>query len=626
MFCRKCGKFLEGDASLCAACAAAEQPQTPPSQYTDPNASTQQPPYYGQGQEGQYAQPVQQAPVENPGYVFDLNSYEEPPKKKGKGKIAVIGAVAAVLVVGIVALVLNWSNLFGKKNYSTPQEQLAYVEQQALNEVTGTVSDLYGSLFANTDKTDAAAEIDMHLLLGEDLLSTLEMSLSQSGVDADLSWLADILLEVNTNVNNNWMDLDLGIGLGTTPVLSLEMIYDLENLNFWMGLPGLSNQYLYVDTAELSGMGDSYLEEVQAQAAMLTGLTEALPSDEAINQLLNKYIGLVLSGIKTVETSTETKEVDGLKQELTVLTATITDEDLLNIAISVLETAQNDADLKQVIDSFGDYYNAVYEIQMQSYNEYYGDTYEAVDLYSEFSTTVAEGLEALKAQLSECDPETNYLTLVDYVNGSDEIVGRSVAISTAPENVLSYLTVSEKGQWAFAANLAGVTVTGSGTDENGKLNGSYLLNLYDSELLELELVDIDTAKLDEGKLLGKLQLYPTAALIEDVMGMDSSVSAFVLGGGMALELSCEEELVSVNVISDNAVVLGLTMAAQEVASTAIEAPSGTALNAANATDEQMTAWLASWNVEQLVSNLKAAGVPAEYADLVGQYFQYITAY
>lgn len=600
MFCRKCGKYIEGEAAICDACAGTQQTQAAPSQFTQQTPVSQ----FTQNE------PAPQEPV------FDLNSYDEPApakKKGGKGKFILIG-VAVAAVAAIVALVLNWTNLFGGgKNYGSPAEQLSYVEKEALGKITDTFSEAYGTILGSAEDSNVAADLEMHLNLNTDFIGEFVF-----GDSLDLSWASDILLNLDTNTNGSRSSVTLGLGLGSTEAAAVQIIMDEATMEYWIGFPGINDQYLYMNMLEL--YGEAYATTMMTSMGRIQDLMEVLPSEQTVNQLLDKYLGIVLSGITNVEKSTETVEVNGVKQELTVLTAKITEKDLLNIAINVLEEAQKDQALKSVIVNFSDCYNDMAKQSMREYLEYYGETYEEEDLYAYFTEAVAEGLESLRSIREDCD-DGNYLLLKDYVNSSDEIVGRKFSLYSGnySSDEVGYITVEQGDKFAFEADFVEVTASGDGTVSGGKYNGEFDLTVGGSDMLYLELKDFAT----NGES-GSIILYPSYALLE-AMDAPEDVASMILSMDLGIELAMTgPETVEINVLTDHELLVGLSMLAKDTVSGTITTPSSV-LDAYSATQNEIMDWLANTDIDRLVRNLKAAGVPAEYADVISQAFSQLLA-
>ena len=122
---------------------------------------------------------------------------------------------------------------------------------------------------------------------------------------------------------------------------TIDMILDMDNGDCYMTIPELTKTYVALSMTD-AGMDMSQLENARE---MMAEMVEKMPSEEKLNSCLLKYWAIVLANVEDVEKSTETVEVDGLEQKLNVITFTVTDENLVNIAIAILEDIQEDEEL-----------------------------------------------------------------------------------------------------------------------------------------------------------------------------------------------------------------------------------------------------------------------------------------
>lgn len=606
MACKYCGNPTDDGKDVCAACAAA-QPEEQMSQQELQNIV-----------EDTFTQaaPEQEVPAAAE-ETFVLNAPAEVPVKKGgkKGLIALIVA-AAIVIAGVLAVALNWDSIAGSfvKSFSSPQEYMNYVEEKAVSEFMDSFCESYGSLFDNPDTATGASSADIHILLGDGLLDILEASMAQSGAAMDTAWLKDILLEVDTNAAGEQLQVDLGVGLGSDSIVNLSLFYDMLQQKLYLGAPEVEDTYLSVDIAQIVGSDVDITAMLQQQLEQNEQLLEALPSEDAVKTLVNKYFGIVLSRVENVEKSTETVKVDGVEQELTVLTATVYEEELYNILQDILKAAKEDKVLEDVIKSFSDYYNDVNRANMEEYYDYAGGTYEEVDLYAQFIEWVDEGLEALPEGIEAADPE-NYILLDSYVNNDNEIVGRRLRVHSETDGMgeeeISYVTVWQNDRFAFEAKIADAAeLTGEGSRANGLLEGTYVLSDgYGAQMLELQIRDLDEKKLEDGYLSGTFRLPISQEMLEG-LGLDS-----MLSGSVALEMTVntseDDSRFGLSLLVEGQMMVGITVAGEAVDASQITLPT----DCVDAMDQQaLMQWIAELDLSGTLDKMKEAGVPAELVD------------
>ena len=583
MFCEKCGKPVEEGQRICPECEAFSERyiQDP----IDEEISTVE-----QYQEESFT-------LNTEGYV--------PPKKSKKG--VVIGAVAAVAVIAVAAIVLCWDSilgLFGVMKFDTPQEHFAYVEKQSIGSFAHSVVDSYSlgmDSYGGTAKGNA--ELDVHVLIGDELIDLAETSLAASAMEIELDFLKDICLELDGGFADSMYQYDFGIGLGDTRVLTVSCLSDISEYVYWLTIPEITDKYLEIDSVEL---GLTTPETIQEEMAAYNELIELMPSGENLDALIDKYLDIVLSHITDVEVTTQTIEIDGLSQELTVLKAKVDEQALLNTFIDILETAKTDEIIKSFVVNIGEYSNQ----QSKVIAEEYGEEYEPVDAYAEFIESVDSGLEELRGYLADADP-ANYIVITDYVDKKQKIVGREFYVASVDEAPIEIrcLTVTQKDQFALRFNADTFAVEGSGTNADGVANGTYIISVDGEEAAQLVLKDAAENK-------GTVQLKPSSELV-DAFAEDTGLGSILSLVDMTLELEYasngQDFSGSLKALAGDKLLVGLTLDAAAGDELAPVKPQ----NAVSVMDEEaLLELISTLDVTKVTTNLEDAGVPQEYAQLV----------
>lgn len=587
MFCRNCGSKIEDGNVFCTQCGAAvmgadAQPQVP------------------------QAQPAPAPAKED----FVLASPTEKPVKQKKPRskkwIAPV-AILCVIAIAVVAVVLNWNaitGLFGggmqaSGNHNggdssklTGAEHLSKVENNSLGGYADSVSKVYGQLLKN-ETFAGGAQTSLTLRVGDDMLDLL-----MDNTGADLSWLSEFGLNMDVNTQDALAQAKLKLLLEGKKLLDLDVIFDSDSEKIWMAIPDLSSDYLEMDLAELGlNLGDfgNTMESVSA-------LQAALPSEETVNTLLKKYIAIVLESIEDADKETETLELDGLKQNATALTVKITEKDLLNIAIKILEEAKNDQALKGIVEEFGAYIDSTNPNNV------------GIDYYAEFTNAVELAIKNLNDELASASAE-NYIRITTYVDSADKVIGRTLKVVSGGETVqtLYYRTVTEGDNFRFKASVSELVITGSGTVKENVLDGEYTVTVSDTEYLVLKISDFDQAKLERGYLSGTIRLEPSSQLIKELVG-NSNLTIFAdLALELKLDTSDTAANVDIDVFANDSLLVGLTMNTKITDGSSIKKPSSK--DTVNAMDEEeVMEWIQDMDFDELLQNLKAAGVPSEYVD------------
>lgn len=633
MFCRKCGRPIEGEGTICSACAA-EASQV--GQNAQPVAELPEQPVDEdliQPTELASEEPVEtfsEEPVIEAVNVFDLNTQAEEDvnvqkkknkKKKKHGKIwAIGGAVAAVAAVVLVVLNFNAVKGFFLKNFGQPEDYMVHVENQSIGALSDTIAGAYGSLLNTAaGEGSGAARMELELEIGDEVMAMIETVLAQSGAEADLSWLNSVMIALDSNVQDNMAGVDLGIGLSDKQILTLSMIMDMESQKAWFGIPELNKQFIAMDLSDYMDDLQSNLQSatasIEQMQAAIEEMQDVLPSEETVAKLLDKYLDIVLDSIDDVEKDTETKRIDGVSQKLTVLTITVDEEDLYDIVIAVLEEARKDKDIEAIVNDISDYYNDKPNV-----------SYEDIDLYDEFVSAIDELLEELEYVDVDSDSD-NYIEIVDYIGKSDKVVGREFTLCSDGQKMelLNYLTVQDGKDFAFEMEIPSVEfeLEGSGSEKSNKLNAEFEISYAGMDIAEIDVIDFDSKKLDDGYLNGTLQISPSADLIDMVLGSrDLSASMMSIVEEIALELKFEgsetQSKIGINLISDNELLVGLALGLMEKQAEKVSPPEDAV--DISAMDEEAQAalmeWLENVDFDTLIGSLKDAGVPDEYTDVL----------
>ena len=602
MFCTNCGNKLEDGHLFCTECGAAVM-----------------------GRDAQPAQPqVTQTPRQED---FVLSSTSQQPAKKKSGKkwiapVAILSAVAAV----VVAVVLCWpalTELFnggglqasgnggGDKGGSGDKvdtsklsaiEYMNQVEGDALVGFVDAFSQAYGQMLqGNTGAY--ATDMDLTVRLGDDLLDMLERQITGGAPgNMDLSWLSEVTLDMDVTIKDSMEQMQVGLLLGGTRLIDMDVIMDMVNGTMWMGVPGLNDDYIELDFADI-GLDPSQLQDYMSQTEEIQKM---LPSEEVVNKLLKKYIGIAMGCIQNAEKKTETVELDGNKQTVTVLTVKITQEDLLNMGIAILEEAQKDQDLKTIIDKYSAYMNKVLSQQGQ---------YGYVDLYTSFSSGIVNALADMKSGLAYCE-DGNYFQIISYVDSANKVVGRAfgVASDNQMQDLGHYLTVTQGKEFTFEAIFGGFAILGSGSVDEGMLNGSYNVRVNGTDYLHVELRDIDQKMQAKGHFSGTIRLEPTNAMMSQ-MGysyMDIAVE-------LTIQTAANGGVIELDVLMNDALLFGVTAESTMGNGGSIQKPSSN--HTVDGTSEkELIEWLNGVDYDKLLQNMRNAKVPAEIVDSLDALF------
>lgn len=571
MFCEKCGKSIPEGKDSCEFC--------------NPTAQ----------QEVEYQIPSVAEEPEMPEFTLTMPAEgEEKPKKAGKLGL-IIGAAALVLAVLLAAL--NWKPIsrFFVRTFAAPEAYLAVVEKDAAADVAEDIATAYDKYMNSYSPDGAVTDMEIKLEAGDMLLTALTTALSQSGMELDLNWVESVTLSPTVEVYKNMTRADIGVGLNDTHLATISLVMDMDAGMVYVGIPELHKTYLSFDAEELLGYNYEEFAQTMAQSQEMTEeLMKLMPTGEELKTLINTYWGIVADSFEDGEKETEKVSCGGLEQKLTVITVELSQKDVLKLAGDLLEQAQDDKIVKKLIKGFNRY-----ATEMNGYD---------MDLYSQFDDVVDELLDDLDYMMDEA-ARGDFITIETFVDNKNTIVGRTITVEGDGEEVeIYYITVTEGKEFAFQADIANmIVIEGEGTLDGDKRTGSYTLSVDGVEYVTLELEDFACA---DNTLSGTVRIVPSSDLYSSTGGALSVVGILSTA---TLELTFDEDTVRLAVEVSGAEMIALTLSATSGKSSVIAIPESISNNATSA---EGLKWMSEFDLDGLVNNLKKAGVPNDYMDLI----------
>lgn len=585
MFCGKCGRPTEGDKIICDECAAAMAAAKQPA----PEAPAA--PAAPAAPEAPAAPKAPEAPA------FTVNTDTAfAPKKKKKGPVGWIIA-AVVLVAVIVAAVLccmitgMFNNDADVDDGTTEQNQPAMMSGSMV-ESAGAA---YGAFLAGLQNPATTSDCTVTLNLGEDLVSLLQSTLTSQDVTVDVSWLESVALNLQTGMDSDSYGIDLGVGLNDTDILTLKVFMDITESVMYMGIPEVSDTYLSVAmTEEDMGFDPAILSTaMNAPKEMAATLAEELPSQEAFEAALEKYITLIAENLPEGEQEKESFEVKGISEELTVTTRKLTEKNAIDIVVAVLEAAKDDETVKQFITAVCDYtnsYNAM-NAEMSGY-EYISELNP-----SEIIAAIPDLIEELK----DTDIDDSTITLALYTDAEGNLRGGSLE---DPDGNLLFDCVSVSGDSGTALQIdlpEDIQIYGQSSNEKTDyelhVNGEMMLSVHAE-------VTSDGATL--------ITLVPSAALLEE-LSYDYPVLGMVSSANPELQLKLLDDGMELNLMLNDKVFAGVGLTAG-TGNTYAPAKPGSSISAEDQT--ALMTWLTELDFTDVLQSLRDADVPEEYVNLL----------
>lgn len=539
--------------------------------------------------------------------LFELNQPDKKPQKKRKRKLPwIISAVAVVLVLAFVAV---WGFMISGA-FLPADAYMQKVEEKAITSMTADLGKVYGTFMSakpSQNKLQSGAEVETHLQLGDEVIDALEAYLfNSSDSDMDLSFLKDISVKGNMAMDGNKTQMIYDLGLNSETILTMSMLVNMKDMEIFMGVPSLSEQFIKIDMGELTGNTPGAAVpsvDYEQMTEMIRKMQEMLPDEETFTALVEKYLMLAIEQIEGVDKETETVEVGDVEQKLTVITVKLSEKDVLKIAKAVLKEAKSDSELKSVIKDIG------------KFGQEQGIIPNGEDLYNQFKEAIDGALEALEQKLEDASTKKE-LVIETYVNNKMEIVGRTIKNKAMDDFEISYITVWKGKNFAFEAKLPkGIEISGEGTEKKNILNGEYELSVNGVDYLTVELKDYDKKKAEEGYPSFTLLLKPDEELL-DSMNLGSNPALALLGDDLALEIKFSTTETKANmgfkVLAGKKMLFGITTSTKQTDGKVTEPDNYITVDS----DQELESWLETLDLEELMNKLENAGVSRELLESI----------
>ena len=618
MLCPICGKPVTDEFEFCPNCGtslkqaapeAETAPETQPTPAPTPEVAPEAAP-----EVAPEAAPEAQA--------FAQADFQETPKKKKKKKpLKVLAIVMALVAVLGILCVIFWPTIYGfvLRTVGAPETYFQYVEKKAAVEVADSVSEFYDVFLesANVSKNLNATTGTVRIQMSDELAALLGDNLNVE----DLAWLKDTCLKFNTTYDGELSMLTALLTISDTEVVDFTAILNAMTSEYYIGIPSLSEVFLHYDPEEYFDTAGSALSSYSLQKMLQDeAFMEALPSRQQVNTLLRRYLELIIDNITSVKKDTDTLTIGGYEQKVTVLEYRMTQRNLMKILKAVLKEAKTDRDLKRCINDFATY------LQTQ------GVVDDVESVYPSFQDAVEQALTALNT--AEGSSETLFV-LTDYVNTSNEVIGRKLEIDG--ETILEYATVTKGDNFATEISIGSqestsdyddyetavpvinqIKLTGKGTLSKGNREGNYVLEVGGLKYLNI-FASYNEDKLSSGK---QLKGHFRVTLTEEALAtLDSQTSLLLSAMNIGIELVVDADdtqgYMELNLVSGEKMLVGLVIESQVAESAPITMPDN------YYSIDYADYWLMGLDFDKLISALEEANVPEEIIDMLVSNLDYM---
>lgn len=639
MFCEQCGSQIADGDLFCQECGwkvtaeaatetvAAEAEATAENVATEAAATAEAVATEAKDAVAEVAEPVVATVTESPVSTTQENSFwtgtgaassmaamttktDAPKKKSGKKWIVVLAVLA---LIGILVAV-NFSRIvnFFHKTFSSPEEYYQYIEAKQVDEMVDTYMNGYDTYLEMLSMESTNSSIDFTVELGDDLRDIIEMA------DVEVEWLESVNLGLDVNYKDEILKIAAMAGLNDVDILSGNVILDFAEEDMYMQIPELSEKYVGASFEDLDIEYDEEMFEI------FDLIKKYMPESKDLEELLSKYITLVVEQLDDVEEETVKLEVGDVSQKCTALEVTIDTETAQKIAEAVLKEISEDKDLKKMFD---------HVMGMAEEVGYPADTDE---IYDEFLEIVDYALE----NIEELDMGEEEIVMTVYVNGKGEVIGREIEVAGAkfryamPQEgskfeMECYVEIPDLfGSVAYESGydeeyepeMLKVGIEGEGKKKGNKITGEFVVEYDSNALLNINVEGYDVKKAKNGEMVGTFTFTLPKSLksmLSEQGGSEVAMLAGFLDYGIEIDMDTDSDggTVSIAIVDDEEFLVKLTMEAESGKGEKVSVPSSK--NVVDPMDEdEMEEWVEDFDWDGLIKKLDKAKVDEEYIEML----------
>ena len=493
---------------------------------------------------------------------------------------------AAVAAAGVLGTSLLPSAVFAADSFTG-------LIQENLAAKLPAFAQAYSEGLANSGETKGSAQVGIDVTLGD----VGKQLLASTGID--FSWLNSATLNMGVAVDDLNATIIGEALVNGTHIASLNAIADMQNMIEYIQIPELSDAYAYISLN--SALAQAGIDPAQYQQIldMAKNIGQYYPTGEQLTSLISKYVPVILSGVTDQGTSTASVTASGVTAECTVYEATLDEKGAIAIVQALNDTVATDTELEAVLDNFG---------------TLFAQLGQPMDLYEQLKATLAQT--AQEASSSTAD-STEYFDFKVFQDAEGNMAAFTMECYDAPGAISTDApTINIKfpksgDQIGFEASIAmegeAYSITGAGTLADGKLSGSYNVNVGPQAVATITLTDVTTdAAADPVTGSASVQIVQSEMTQSD--STLQMLASFTPVCSWNFSKASKSGSLTLDIQTGGASLGTATISFAPAEITALGAPSAaTSYNIED--DTQANSWISGFKIDALLANLQAAGVP-----------------
>lgn len=532
----------------------------------------------------------------------EITENKEKKQKQPKKRGLIIGLIALLAVAaGAVFVGLNFKSIetaFRKRTMS-PEEYYKYVELQAFKNAYEPAMERYDKLRESLTVTEEKQSTSKYQLeIGDELQELFR----KFGID-DFKGADTIGVELTAGQTNHAMTQSFlaKLLLNEVPVVSGDALLDFEEDLMFLGIPELSDKYLFSTLEDAMGYDAESTKEL---LQVLPELAEKLPERKIAEKLLDRYTELVLSGIDEIKESSNTLEIEDITQDCTRYSYSLKVEQIRDTAVLFLEELAED-------EEFEEYFIGVVSA-LEEVDAFFLDAENAYDSF-------IAALEEKIAEIESLDDEDEYerIKINVFVDDDGKVIARDYQMKGEFQFFCG--VTREKEDFGFSMHLVTddpiFKIEGNGEQKDDEISGEFTLDCIDYLVAKGSFRAGSDSKNPENNRYYKVILTPDGKL-SDLIEEWNEDSYFELKEPKLIleaETTGEEFRSELTFKNDGEVFLGFSYAnVPEELKEPVYPPEENRMNAE--TEDEMLRWVATLDAAAFEEKLIAQNVPDIWAE------------
>lgn len=592
---------------------------------------------------------IDQAPSDVSAETYDTNTAAESdtaenseaaptepqkPQKKFNWKKFLAITVPIVAVLLIIAFNLNLFIGYAVKLFGTPAQYMAYVESKSVSSQVKSSLAFYKNLSENLDfKGSNTTELKLSLSdKGFEVIENL-VKMSSGGDISQLEFLKDIGITLETDTNGDISEAKATVYISDNKILSVDCYLDKNENMLYMGIPELSQEYIKIpyspdmlnslmsmfypvdtdisDEAEYDFIPGGAEPDPEVSAdTLMTVIKDIMPTEKELRESLTKYIKTALNCVDDAKMDTTDLTVDGITNNVTQITVDIDTDLMIRMTLAVIKDMRNDKNLENILNR-----------AQKSIEENIAPIGE--DIYEAFVSLLDEGIKGLEELLENNNfPNESLCVIQTYVNFWHEVVGHALTVNNGYGKQQKYLTATVTNGNEFRSiseNIAGVVVSGKGTQSGGVINGDYTYsyNRFGDklDLFKISYIDFSAKDFENGNLKGSMVITPLEGLINELeseLDLDDSVTTLLslsnLSFRVDLDINRNKAYSAVSILSGENSLITLSLGTEKKEQKSITLPQNTITLY---DEDDLNNWIMGFDFSELADNLEKTDIPKE---------------